>query len=382
MKIIPYGHQSIDRHDIKQVIAVLKSDWITQGPKIKEFEDDLCRYTGARFCLAVSSGTAALHVACLAAGVQRGDEVITTPITFAASANCALYCGGKPVFADVQKDTINIDPFAISKKINTKTKVLIPVHFAGYPCDLKEINRIAKKNNLIVIEDAAHALGATYQNKKIGSCTYSDMTVLSFHPVKTITTGEGGAVLTNSKSLYEKLVMFRNHGITKSNFKRAPEGEWYHEMRCLGYNYRITDFQAALGISQLRKVDSFIKARQSIADIYKKAFSGNPYFDLLSEPRGAQSSHHLFAILLKDHYKRERKQIFANLRKNGLGVQVHYIPVYFHPYYQQLGFKRGICPVAEDFYQREISIPIYQSMSKAAMQSVIKKVLKVFTGYR
>ena len=382
MKIIPYGHQSIDAVDIRQVVATLKSNWITQGPKIKEFEDDLCKYSGARYAVAVSSGTAALHVACLAAGVQRGDEVITSPITFAASGNCALYCGARPVFSDVQENTGNIDPLRLAKKISKKTKAIIPVHFAGYPCDMEEISTLAKRRKIFVIEDAAHALGALYRNILVGSCKYSDMTIVSFHPVKIITTGEGGAVLTNNKSLFEKLVMLRNHGITKSNLTRIPEGEWYYEMQCLGYNYRITDFQAALGISQLRKIDGFVKARRSIADTYKDAFAGNPYFDILVETHGAQSSYHLFTILLKNRYKREKKHIFVKLRKNGLGVQVHYIPVYFHPYYQHMGYQRGICPIAEDFYQREISIPLYQSMGKAIAQSVIKKVLKVFKEYK
>ncbi|RLJ01480.1 MAG: UDP-4-amino-4,6-dideoxy-N-acetyl-beta-L-altrosamine transaminase, partial [Candidatus Aenigmatarchaeota archaeon] len=235
-KYIPYGHQWINNDDIKEMIKVLKSEWITQGPKVKEFEEALCEYTGAKYAVAVSSGTAGLHIACLAAGIKEGDEVITSPITFVASANCILYCGGTPVFVDVQEDTINIDPEEIEKKITKKTKAIIPVHFAGHPCDLEEIHSIAKKYGLIIIEDACHALGAEYKGSKIGSCKYSNMTIFSFHPVKSITTGEGGAVLTNNKKLYKKLLMLRNHGITKErkSFIYEYEGPWYYETQFLG----------------------------------------------------------------------------------------------------------------------------------------------------
>lgn len=419
MKRIPYGHQWIDVDDIKAVKEVLRSDWITQGPKIKEFEDALCKYTGAKYAVVVSSGTAALHIACLAAGIKAGDEVITSPITFVASANCILYCGGKPVFADVQPDTANIDPdkiekfieakcksdFKIGKLANWKTgkliKGIIPVHFAGQPCDMLQIYRIAKKYNLIVIEDASHALGAEYQIEskipassagrknqkskwiKVGSCKHSDMTVFSFHPVKPITTGEGGAVLTNNKEYYEKLLILRTHGISKekSNIKNQKSklvDPWYYEMQFLGYNYRLTDFQCALGISQLKKLDKFIKRRREIVEIYEDIFKNNEFFNLPVEKNYARSSWHLYPIRLKDKYKNKRKEIFRKLREKGLWVQVHYIPVYWQPYYQQLGYKKGLCPNAGDFYQREISIPLYQSMSTENIKYVINTILEIF----
>lgn len=397
MKIIPYGHQWIDEKDIEEVIKVLKSDWITQGPKVKEFENALCKYTGAKYVVAVSSGTSALHIACLATGIRDGDEAITSPITFVASANCVLYCGGKPIFVDIQEDTVNINPKEIKKKITSRTKAIIPVHFAGHPCDLEEIHEIAKKYNLLVIEDATHALGAEYKDSKIGSCKYSDMTIFSFHPVKSITMGEGGAVLTNKKELYDKLLMLRNHGITNDqerfiNKKLAftqpattnpqPANPWYYEMQELGFNYRITDFQCALGLSQLKKLDGFIQKRRKIAKIYENRFKNNDFFDLPQEKDYTKSSWHLYPVKLKDKYKEKKSLIFNKLREKGLGVQVHYIPVYLQLYYQKLGYKRGICPNAEDFYQKQISIPLYQSMSTEDINYVVNRIFKVFKGFR
>ena len=296
--MIPYGRHYIDDEDIAEVIKVLKSDFITQGPKIKEFEDALCKYTGAKYAVAVSSGTAALHLACLASGIGRGDEVITSPITFVASANCVLYCGGIPLFVDIQNDTLNIDPEKIISKITNKTRAIIPVHFAGHPCDLEEIHSIAKKYRLFVIEDACHALGAEYRGTKIGSCQYSDMTVFSFHPVKSITTGEGGAILTNNETLYEKLLTLRTHGITKDKekWKAREEGDWYYEMQYLGYNYRITDFQCALGISQLRKLDRFISRRREIARIYTERLSRVEGIILPVERQYVKYAWHLYTI--------------------------------------------------------------------------------------
>lgn len=374
MKILPYGRQWIDENDIKEVVRVLRSNWITQGPKIKEFEDALCKYTGAKYAVAVSSGTAALHIACLAAGIKGGDEAITSSITFAASANCILYCGGKPVFADIQEDTANIDPQEIKKQITKRTKAIIPVHFAGHPCDLEEIKDIAKKHNLFIIEDAAHALGAEYQGSKIGSGKYSDMTVFSFHPLKSITTGEGGAVLTNNQDFYKKLLILRTHGITKSSLFHQAEGDWYYEMQALGYNYRITDIQTALGISQLTKLDKFIKERRKITSIYSEAFRDNACFDIPVEREYVRTSAHLYPLKLKSEFKSKRKKIFSRLRKFGIGVQVHYIPVYLHPYYQKLGYSRGLCFAAEDFYQKEISIPLYCGMDKNKIKYVVKMV--------
>lgn len=383
MKTIPYGHQSIYQDDIKEAVKVLKSDWITQGSKIEEFQRALCDYTGAKYAVAVSSGTAALHIASLAAGIKAGDELITSPVTFVASANCALYCQAKPVFADVDYTTINIDPLEIKKKITRKTKAIIPVHFAGYPCDLTEISKIAKDNGLIVIEDAAHALGAEYRGSKIGSCRFSDMTIFSFHPVKSITTGEGGAVLTNSKVFFEKLLRLRNHGIEKNpkefkNKSLAASGEWYYEMQDLGFNYRITDFQSALGIGQLKKADKFIARRRKIAFLYKEAFAGIGKIILPQEKSIAKSAWHIFYIRLKNSSK--RKPVFDKLRMAGIGVQVHYIPVYRHPYYCGLGYRSDLCLNAEKYYKSAITLPIYPKMDAVDISRVIETTKKVLSN--
>ncbi|MBU2541485.1 MAG: UDP-4-amino-4,6-dideoxy-N-acetyl-beta-L-altrosamine transaminase [Candidatus Omnitrophica bacterium] len=382
-KFIPYSRQSVDSDDLKAVNSVLHSDWLTQGPKVSEFENRLSSYCNAQYAVAVSSGTAALHIACLAAGIEPCNEVITSPLTFVASANCVLYCGARPVFADIQQDSANIEPVNIKKNINRKTKALIPVHFAGHPCDLGEINKIRKKHNLIVIEDATHALGADYVGAKIGSCKYSDMSVFSFHPVKPITTGEGGAVLTNRKDLYERLLLLRSHGITKERRKFSVKntksiGVWFYEMQELGFNYRITDFQCALGISQLKKLDRFIKRRREIVEKYRKLFLDNDYFDLPIEGKGVKSSWHLYPIRLKNKYISKKSLIFDELRKNRIGVQVHYIPVYWHPYYRKLGYKKGLCPKAEEFYQREISIPLHQGMSDKDIKYTVRIIFDVF----
>lgn len=371
MKIIPYGHQWVDKDDIREIIRVLKSDWLTQGPKVKEFEDALCKYTGARYGVVVSSGTAALHIACLAAGIEPGDEVITSPVTFVASANCVLYCGATPLFADIQEYTVNIEPDNIRKRINQKTKAIIPVHFAGHPCDLEEIREIAEKQNLLVIEDASHALGAEYKNLKIGSCNYSDMTIFSFHPVKLITTGEGGAVLTNREDLYKRLLLFRNHGITKDDEKIIKlDGPWYYEMQELGFNYRLTDIQSAMGISQLKKLDKFIQRRREIVSIYNKELSGINKIILPIEKPYVRSSWHIYCIRLKDYGR--RKMIFEKLLKHGLGVQVHYIPVHLQPYYREkFGYKEGDYPGAEDYYRSTITLPIYPKMTNDEIQYVV-----------
>ena len=381
-KCISYSHQSICKDDINAVVKVLKSDFITQGPEIKCFENALCHYVGAKYAVCISSGTAALHIACLAAGIHKGDEVITSPLTFAASANCILYCGGKPVFADVCEDTANIDPKEIIRNITKKTKAVIPVHFAGHPCDLDKIQQIAKKNKLIVIEDAAHALGAKYKSTRIGACKYSDMAIFSFHPAKSLTTGEGGAVLTNRKDLYERLLIFRNHGITKDSDKlldrKMQVCDWYYEMQELGFNYRMTDIQAALGTSQLNKLNKFIKRRKRIAKIYNKFFHNQHYFEIPIERKYAYSAYHLYPIKLKDEFKNRKKEIFHEMRMKRLGVQVHYIPVYLHPYYKKLGFKKGLCPNAESYYDREISIPIYPALKDIQIKYVINSIFKIF----
>jgi len=364
-KFLSYSRQWIDEEDIKEVTEVLKSDRITQGPKVKEFEEKLTAFCGANYAVVFSSGTAALHAAYFIGGIREGDEVITSPITFLSTANAALFLRARPVFADAEKDTGNINPDLIEKKVTEKTKVIAPVHYGGHPADLEKISEVAKKYNLLVIEDACHALGAEYKNEKIGSCKYSDMTVFSFHPVKSITTGEGGAVLTNNEGFYEKLIVFRQHGVVKNKteFKEPPPGDWYYEMHLLG---------------QLKKLNKFIQRRREIAKIYGDAFKDNDFFELPEEKSYAKSSWHLYPIRLKDKYKDKKEEIFAKLRKEGLGVQVHYIPVYLQPYYQRLGYRKGICPNAEDFYQREISIPLYQSMSRKDIEYVVNTIFKIF----
>lgn len=368
MKTIPYGHQYIDDEDIKEVNKVLKSGWITQGKKVDEFEKAVCKYAGVKYAVAVSSGTAALHLASKALGFK--DEVITTPITFAASSNSVLYCGGKPVFSDISKTIPNISPDKIKEKITKKTKGIIPVDYSGHPCDLEEIHEIACEHDLKIIEDSSHAIGARYKNSKIGSCKYSDISIFSFHPVKHITTGEGGMILTNNEDIYDKLVMLRSHGITKKKEKLIEDhGPWYHEQQILGYNYRITDFQCALGLSQLKKLDDFIKKRREIVDIYKDQIKNPDLIELPAEKNNCKSSWHLYYIKIKDSKK--RKDVFIKLRKKNIGCQVHYIPVYFHPYYQKLGYKKGLCPNAEEFYKRTISIPLYPTLKDNEIQYVI-----------
>lgn len=386
-KSIPYSRQSIDKDDIAAVVSVLESDYLTQGPAIGKFEAAVSEYTGARYCVVFSSGTAALHAAYFAAGLQEGDEIITSPITFVATSNAALYLRAMPVFSDVEQDTANLDADKIEEQITSKTKLIVPVHYAGHPADVVSFRALADKHGLTVIEDACHALGAQYRNEHdgwipIGSCTHSDMTVLSFHPVKHIATGEGGAVLTNDNEIYRKLLIFRTHGITKSKDYftgrgASQQGEWYYEMQSLGYNYRMADIQAALGYSQLTKIERFVKTRREIAAHYNKVFLGNPYFDIPVEQNHVRCSYHLYTIRLKSHLVSKRATIFARLREEGIGVQVHYIPVYLQPYYQKLGYKKNCCPLAEDFYNRAISIPIYHGMNEADRDAVVSKVLSV-----
>ena len=368
-KYIPYGRQNIDEDDIKAVVEVLRSDYVTTGPKVNEFEERVANYCGAKYAVAIANGTAALHAACIAAGIGKGDEVITTPITFVASSNCVLYCGGTPVFADIDEKTYNIDPDDIERKITSKTKAIIAVHFAGQPCDMDRINEIARRHNLIVIEDAAHALGAEYKGRKIGSI--SDMTTFSFHPVKHITTGEGGMILTNNKDLYEKLILARTHGITKNPDKMEKcDGGWYYEHISLGYNYRITDFQCALGISQMNKLDKFVAERRKIAAKYDKAFENDDRIVTPYQSPEGKSAYHLYVIKIGN-----RKEMFDKLRVAGIGVIVHYIPVYTQPYYRHNGYENTKCVNAEQYYECALSLPIYPGLTDEEQQYVIDKVI-------
>ncbi|MGE7931978.1 UDP-4-amino-4,6-dideoxy-N-acetyl-beta-L-altrosamine transaminase [Viridibacillus arvi] len=379
---LPYGKQMLDEEDIEAVNKVLKGDYLTTGPMIKQFEEHIANYVGAKYAVAFTNGTAALHGACFAAGIGEGDEVITTPITFAASANSVLYQGGTVVFADIDQQTYNIDPLEIEKKITPNTKAIIPVHFTGQPVQLDEIQRLAKEHNLVIIEDAAHALGSTYKGEKIGAL--SDMTMFSFHPVKHITTGEGGIITTNSIEYYEKLMQFRSHGITRNpELLTENHGPWYYDMQFLGYNYRMTDIQAALGCSQLDKLDGFVKRRKEIVAAYNEAFS-----DLLGVQSPYQhpdtdSSWHLYILKLElDTLAVSRKEVFEELHKLNIGVNVHYIPVHTLSYYQELGYKKGSLPKSEQLYEEIISLPLFPLMQEQDIQDVIDAVKYVIKKVR
>ena len=416
---IPYGRQWIDAEDIQAVTDVLQSDYLTQGSKVTEFEEAFAAYVGSRYAVAVNSGTAALHLACLAAELGPGDEVLTTPITFAATANCVLYVGARPTFLDIDAKTFNLDVNILESYLHEKAplgrnrrrdaddaprpRAVIPVHFAGLPCDMPAIRRISQKFGLIVIEDACHALGATYLDQgtglgkekskengwvKIGSCLHSDMTVFSFHPVKHITTGEGGMVTTNSAEFYQRLVLFRNHGITRdvdkfsnelsaldsenqlSGFGRRRVPLWYYEMQELGFNYRINDIQSALGISQLKKIDRFVRRRRDIAEHYNNFLETVSCYYRQKEPKGYKSSYHLYVLRLDGQAHVARDDVMNILKQMGIGTQVHYMPVYRHPFYRQLGLPQRDCKNAETYFSNCLSIPMYAAMSDEDMYRV------------
>lgn len=380
-KFIPYGRQYIDQEDIDAVVEVLRGDWLTQGPKVEEFERAVAEYCGARFAVAFNSGTSALHGAMYAAGVGPGDEVLTAPITFAASANAAIYLGGRPRFVDIDPSTYCIDIEKIEASISERTRAIVPVDYAGYPLDIEALNDIARRRGLVVIEDAAHGLGARRTmasqpaaQRPLGS--QSDMTILSFHPVKHITTGEGGMVLTDQVEFYRKLTVFRTHGITRETGSLIENhGPWYYEMQDLGYNYRLTDIQSALGISQLKKLEGFILQRNRLAERYDQALAGIDWIQTPPPaPTGSRHAYHLYPILAGPGVN--HRELFEYLRDKGIGVQVHYIPVHLHPYYQKcFGYRPGDFPVSEGFYAREISLPMFPGLSLTEQDRVIEDLI-------
>ena len=378
-----YGRQFIDQDDINAVVETLKGNLITCGPKVEELEKKLCEVTEAKYAVVVSNGTAALHLAAMAAGISEGDEVIVSSITFAASANCVLYCGGTPVFADIDPYTYNIDVESIKKLITPKTKAIVAVDFTGQAVKLNEIREICKEHNLILIEDAAHSLGTYYDGKAVGSI--ADMTTFSFHPVKTITGGEGGAITTNDEALYKKLRLLRTHGITRNEDEMVhPTGEiWYQEQVDLGYNYRMTDFQAALLISQLKKLPAFSMRRKEIVEKYDDAFVMMPQIRIQREILESDTTRHLYVIrIVPEQLNCTRKEFFDALYKENVCPQVHYLPVYWHSYYESLGYKKGLCPNAESFYEEAMSIPLYFSMTDQDVADVITAVKKVVEYYK
>lgn len=369
---LPYGRQLVEEDDLSAVAEALRSDWLTTGPAVERFERRLAEAVGARYAVAVNSGTAALHAAYFAAGVGPGDEVVTSPLTFAATANAALYLGARPVFVDVEEDTGNLDPSRLAAALSGRAKVIAPVDFAGHPCELEPLLDTARRRGLTVVEDAAHALGAKYRGKNVGSLAH--MTVFSFHPVKHITTGEGGAVVTDDESFYHRLQAFRTHGIVRGRAEMLEDhGPWYYEMHHLGYNYRITDFQCALGSSQLQKLPRFLQRRREIVARYQEAFADLPGVRLPVERPEVEAAWHLYVLRLADGAT-ARRRVFERLRQAGLGVQVHYIPVYWHPYYRRLGFRKGLCPRAEEFYAGCLSLPLFPAMGKEDVERTIAEV--------
>lgn len=380
-EMLPYGRHVVDENDIRAVTDVLKGDWLTTGPMVEEYEKEIGGKTGAGHAVSFSSGTAALHAAAFAAGISDGDEVITSPITFAATSNCILYMGGKPLFADIDADSCNVDPAHMEELITPKTRALIPVDYAGQPANYDEINSIAEKYGLTVIEDAAHALGAEYKKRPVGSI--ADMTVFSTHPVKNITTGEGGIVTTNDKKLADRLRSFRSHGISTDARQRLQQGTWFYEMNELGFNYRLPDILCALGKSQLEKLDKFIRRRREIAGRYEESFKEIPEVEPLRRLKETESAWHLYVVRFDlERLRVGRDVIFDALRAEGIGVNVHYIPVYMHPYYQRLGYKKGLCPKAEEQYEKLITIPLWPGMTDKDVDDVIKAVRKVVAAYR
>ncbi len=391
-RFLPYGRQSIDQSDIKKVSRVLKNDFITQGPNVKNFEIKFAKYVGAKYAVACSNGTAALHLSCLALNLGPGKKLLTSTITFVASANCAQYVGAETLFADIDPSTFCISIESL-KKILIKKKVdaVVVVHMSGHPANLQEIYKLKKKYDFHVIEDACHALGGFYKNTKIGSCKYSDLSTFSFHPIKSITTGEGGMITTNNKNTYKKLLNLRSHGIHKNTNdfynkkiafdKKGNPNMWYYEMNELGYNYRITDIQSALGESQLKKINKFINLRRKVAKIYNEGFAKNDLIETPIENSDVKHAYHLYTILINfKKLGKSRNEIMKVLKKNNIGTQVLYIPVHLQPYYlKKYGFKRGQFPFAEKYYDRCLSLPIFANLKKNEVNYVINKVNSIIS---
>ncbi|MDG1144741.1 MAG: UDP-4-amino-4,6-dideoxy-N-acetyl-beta-L-altrosamine transaminase [Burkholderiales bacterium] len=377
--VIPYGKQTIDQDDIDAVVDVLQSDWLTQGPVVEEFESALSSYCGAKFALVFNSGTSALQAGYHATNLDDGDEIISSPLTFSATTNAALWFRAVPRFADIELSSGNIDIDAVEKLVSARTRVIAPVDFAGHPAALESLMELARRKNLTVLEDASHALGAKSKGLPVGGI--SDMTVFSFHPVKSITTGEGGALLTNNKNYYERAKSFRGHGIVRDKFVNSVPASWYYEMQSLGMNLRLTDLQCALGKSQLTKLPSFLHRRREIAQRYIRAFEDLRHVMVIRPQERDESSWHLFVVVLDGPYASKRDEIFQMLRGRGIGVQLHYMPVYKHPFYQQAGYANGLCPLAENLTDRMFSLPIFPELSEIDQGTVIevfKDTLRVF----
>lgn len=384
--MISYGKQYIDADDLQAVAAVLQSDFLTQGPLIETFEKAVADYCGSRYAVAVNSATSALHIACLAANLREGDVLWTSPNTFVASANCALYCGAEVDFVDIDDNTYNIDVDLLEEKLKNaskKPKIVIPVHFAGQSCQMEKIDSLAKQYDFTVIEDASHAIGAEYKDKKIGSCQYSDMVVFSFHPVKIITTGEGGMILTNNKDTYDKLLLLRSHGITRAPefMTNAAAGPWYYEQVDLGFNYRITDIQCALGLSQLQKIENFLARRRQLAKQYDSLLADLPLHIPYQNPK-TNSSWHLYVVRIDfSKVKISKKEIFEKMRKHEVALNLHYIPVHTQPYYKNKGFSYGDFPISEKYYEEVITLPLFYGLTDDEQKHVVAKLKEVLLGF-
>ncbi|WP_354624030.1 UDP-4-amino-4,6-dideoxy-N-acetyl-beta-L-altrosamine transaminase [Psychromonas sp. MME2] len=385
--MIPYGKQDINQQDINAVIAVLQSDFLTQGPQVPLFEDAIKTVTSSQYAVAVNSATSALHIACLALGVGTGDHVWTSPITFVASANCALYCGASIDFVDIDPVTYNLCPLQLEEKLiaakknSCLPKVVIPVHLTGQSCDMQKIHQLSLEYGFAIIEDASHGIGGFYQNQPIGNCQYSDISVFSFHPVKIITTAEGGIATTNNQRLAEKMQRLRSHGITRDTqlMSEPPHGDWYYQQLELGFNYRMSDLQAALGVSQIKRLNEFVSARKQLAENYNEQLSDLPIM-LPQQMQQADSSWHLYIIQLElNKINKSHRQIFDELKNAGVGVNLHYIPVHLQPYYQQLGFTAGDFPQAEKYYARALTLPLHTQLNKTEQNTVISSLTRVLS---